>query len=155
MKTLKILLIALLALNMGMTCSKNDASEKRQDLASLKLTGTKWKLAGIRNLATGELRTLEPYRPDGQFESFSFTFEDDTLGHGRSCGNVMYVNIKGTTNGHYLGIMTLAGEPTDDCYYFNDSTRLVDDCFYEKDRLIFAYTQDNVRYHLQFKQVKE
>jgi hypothetical protein len=153
MKTLKFLIFAVLALSMGMTCSKDDASEERQDLASLKLTGTKWKLADIRNIATGELRTLDSHRPnDYEKECFSFTFENDTLGYGRACVNGMLVNIKGT-NGSYLGCMTEARDVTVDCRYFSDVLYLVDDCFFEKDLLIFAYTQDNVRYHLQFKQV--
>ncbi|MDR1090641.1 MAG: hypothetical protein LBL79_06150 [Prevotella sp.] len=149
-KTLKFLLFAVLALSMGVACSKDDMPEEK-----LELPGTKWKLADIRNLATGELRTLEPHRPDGQFESFSFTFEDDTIGRGRSCTNGMFVNIKGTTHGRYLGIMTMVYEGTGDCYYFSDVLPLVDDCFFEKDQLIFAYTQDDVRYHLRFKQVKD
>jgi hypothetical protein len=134
---------------MGTACSEKDTLKEKQEL-----TGTKWRLADIRNLATGELRTLEPHHPDGQFESFSFTFENDTLGYGRSCVNGMLVNIKGT-NGSYLGCMTEVYEGTADCIYFSDVLRLVDDCFFEKDLLIFAYTQDNVRYHLQFKQLKE
>jgi hypothetical protein len=125
-----------------------------------KLTGTGWQLVNIRNLATGELRTLEPLPPiepignHYEKECFSFTFYNDTVGYGRTCGNAMYVNIKGT-NGAYLACMTEVGEVTDDCIYFSDILRLVDECFFKEDQLIFAYTQDNVRYHLQFKQVKE
>jgi hypothetical protein len=86
-------------------------------------------------------------------ECFIFTFADDTLAYGRSCSNGLLVNVKGTTSGRYLNIMTMVGEVTDDCWYFHDITRLVDNCFYEKERLIFAYTQDGVRYHLRFKEV--
>jgi hypothetical protein len=123
------------------------------------LTGTKWKLADIRNLATNELRTLDPYH-HGRYDnkSFSFTFEDDTTGWGWTCGNQMDVNIKGTSkssNGRYLYTGTEAYEGTADCIYFSDVIHLVDDCFFKEDQLIFAYTQDDVRYHLQFKQVKE
>ncbi|MDR1120197.1 MAG: hypothetical protein LBM08_04695 [Dysgonamonadaceae bacterium] len=151
MKTLKIFLSTLLALSMVMACAENDTPKEQPELS-----GTKWKLAGIRNLATGELRTLEPYHSNGLYEKecFSFTFEDDTLAYGLSCTNGMLVDIKGT-NGIYLGCMTEVYEGTADCIYFSDVLYLVDDCFFEKDQLIFAYTQDNVRYHLQFKQVKQ
>jgi hypothetical protein len=154
MKTLKFLLITLLAVSMVTACSEKDTPQEKREL-----TGTKWKLSDIRNLATGELRTLEslpPIEPIGSHyeeECFSFTFENDTVGYGRTCGNAMYVNIKGT-NGAYLGCMTEVGEVTGDCYYFSDILYFVDECFFKEDQLIFAYTQDNVRYHLQFKQDK-
>jgi hypothetical protein len=153
MKILKIFLFTVLALSMVMACAENDTPEEKREL-----TGTKWKLAGIRNLATGELRMLEPLPPIKSVgslyekECFSFIFENDTIGRGRACANGMYVNIKGT-NGSYLGCMTEIGDVTADCRYFTDVLYFVDDCFFEKDLLIFAYTQDNVRYHLQFKQV--
>jgi hypothetical protein len=126
---------------------------KRRLNDEMKLTGTQWKLTDIRNLATDELKTLEPH---SRFENecFSFTFKNDTAGFGRSCTNLIGVNIKGT-NGRYLGCMTAVYEGTDDCIYFSDILRLIDDCFFKEDLLIFAYTQDNVRYYLQFKQVKE
>jgi hypothetical protein len=150
MKTLKFL-FALLVLSMVTACAGNDTPEEKR-----KLTGTKWKLEDIRNLATGELRMLEPHHPNSLYETecFSFTFENDTIGRGHSCTNGMHVNIKGT-NGGYLGLMTYIGEGTDDCHYFSDILHLVDGCFFKEDQLIFTYTQDNVRYHLQFKQVKE
>ncbi|MDR0733115.1 MAG: hypothetical protein LBF08_03515 [Dysgonamonadaceae bacterium] len=156
MKTLKFI-FALLALSMGMACSEKDALELNNEI---KLTGTKWKLADIHNFATGELKTLEPRPPiepigsHYERESFSFTFDTDTTGLGRSCTNLIYVNIKGT-NGSYLGCMTEISEVTDDCIYFSNILHLVDECFFKEDVLLFAYTQDNVRYHLQFKQVKE
>jgi hypothetical protein len=125
-----------------------------------KLAGTGWKLANIRNTATGELRTLEPpppFKPDGDNcgeRYFFFIFQNDTVGFGRSCANLISVYIKGR-KGSYLGCMTEALDPPGDCYYFSAILGLVDECFFEEDVLIFAYTQDNVRYHLQFKQVKE
>ncbi|MDR1341967.1 MAG: hypothetical protein LBK18_01780 [Prevotellaceae bacterium] len=151
MKTLKFFLFSMLVLSMGTACSEKDTPEEKQEL-----TGTKWKLANIRNLATGELRTLDASSPSGKKEEeyFSFTFENDTTGSGRSCANHMYVNIK-SSDGRYLYITTEIADVTDDCRYFTGILPLVDDCFFEKDLLIFAYTQDDVRYQLQFKQVKE
>jgi hypothetical protein len=155
MKTLKFLLFAALTLSMGMACSGDDDSDDK-----VKLTGTRWKLANIRNTVTGELRILEPrppVQPIGDYyekESFSFTFDTDTAGVGRSCTNQLYVNIK-ATKGSYLGCMTEVHEGTDDCIYFSNVLYWVDECFFKEDMLIFAYTQDNIRYHLQFKQVKE
>jgi hypothetical protein len=138
---------------MAAACSSEYPSEEGPDLMSLHLSGTKWQLEDIRNLKTGKSRTLEPHaRIEG---SYSFTFKDDTLAYGRSCTNSMYVDVKGTATGHYLGIMSMVYEGTDDCIYFQDITRLVDNSFYEKERLIFAYTQNKVRYHLRFKQVTE
>jgi hypothetical protein len=150
MKT-KFFLFAMLALNMNMACSEDDTPEQPSELAS-----TKWKLANIRNLATSELRTLEPFRHSGKNEEecYTFTFKTDTTGYGRSCANLIGVNIKGT-NGYYLHVMTLVYEGKDDCIYFSDVLHLVDECFFKEGQLIFAYTQDNIRYHLQFKQVKE
>jgi hypothetical protein len=150
MKTLKFLFAAL-ALLMCTACTENNAPEEKPAL-----TATKWKLSDIRNLATGEARTLEPFKHSGGIEEecYAFKFENDTVAYGRSCTNGMYVNIKGT-NGRYLGIMTKVYEVTDDCIYFADITRLVDECFFKEDQLIFAYTQDDVRYHLQFRQVKD
>ncbi|MDR0763303.1 MAG: fibroblast growth factor [Bacteroidales bacterium] len=150
MKMLKIFLLTAFALAMGMACSEKNTLE--QD----KLTGTKWKLAGIRNLTTDELRILEPWTLSGmgEKECYIFTFENDTVGFGTSCRNLIRVDIKGTS-GIYIGCMTEASEGTDDCIYFSDVLRLLDECFFKENQLIFAYTQDNVRYHLQFKQVKE
>jgi hypothetical protein len=155
MKTLKFLIFAALALGMTAACSTDYPSEEGLDLMTLHLSGTKWQLEDIHNLKTGKSRILEPLpstNPNYERECYTFTFRDDTIAYGRSCVNALYVNVKGP-EGAYLGCMTEVGEPKGDCHYFSDVLRLVDNCFYEKERLIFAYTQDGVRYHLRFKEV--
>jgi hypothetical protein len=49
MKTLKFLLLALLAVSMVTACSENDTPEEKREL-----TGTKWKLAALVDIQTGE-----------------------------------------------------------------------------------------------------
>jgi hypothetical protein len=136
------------------TASSNTKENENTDISSL--VDTKWKLAGIMNVETGELKTLEPYniKTENDCEDcYTLTFDTDTTAWGRSCANIIQAFTKKTAAGFYMGICTYVYE-TGDCGLFLEVLPLVDDCFFEENLLIFAYTQDKVRYYLTYKRAE-
>jgi hypothetical protein len=128
----------------------------QESIADVKLSGTKWRLAGILNVETGELKTLEPYNiktGNDCEDCYTLAFDTDTTALGRSCGNLIHATTKKTAAGFYIGNATEVYE-TGDCGLFLEVLMLVDDCFFEENQLIFAYTQDKVRYYLTYKRVE-
>jgi hypothetical protein len=134
-------------------CS-NDSDLSKESIVDVKLSGTKWKLAGILNVETGELKTLEAYHPITDCEDcYTLTFDTDTTAWGRSCANRIHATTKKTAAGFYMGTATFVYE-TGDCGLFLDVLMLVDDYFLRENQLIFAYTRDEVRYYLTYKRVE-
>ena len=83
--------------------------------SKLKLKGTTWKLDGIYNIDTKELKVLAPIECE---DCYSFTFDTDSTAQGKSTTNKLGVYL---TNPVGIGIETFIAE-IGDGYIFNEAT---------------------------------
>ena len=81
--------------------------------SKLKLKGTTWKLDGIYNIDTKELKVLAPIECE---DCYSFTFDTDSTAQGKSTTNKLGVYL---TNPVGIGIETFIAE-IGDGYIFNE-----------------------------------
>jgi hypothetical protein len=134
-----------------------DLTRKVDENPHISLADTQWNLEGISNVKTGELRVLKSHNETDCENCYTLRFETDTTGFGRSCVNALSFNINGYKNRtnriDYIGVMTYVYEIGGDCGLFIEALPLIDDCFFNDNRLIFAYTQANIRYHLIYKKL--
>lgn len=111
------------------------------------LKGTRWKLSGIVDVQTGDIKILEPTDCEC---CYSFVFVNDTVAEGRSIGNHLFVYIDKPG----IIIDTKAGEPYlqfPDVLLFYDAIKKIDSYSIKNDSLMF-YFNDNKNY-LSFKQL--
>ncbi len=83
--------------------------------SKLKLKGTTWKLDGIYDIDTKELKVLAPIECE---DCYSFTFDTDSTAQGKSTTNKLGVYL---TNPVGIGIETFIAE-IGDGYIFNEAT---------------------------------
>ena len=110
--------------------------------SKLKLKGTTWKLDGIYNADTKELKVLAPIECE---DCYSFTFDTDSTAQGKSTTNKLGVYL---TNPVGIGIETFIAEIGDGNLYVK-SLNIIDKYTIDKD-VLKLYYNDNKNY-LEFK----
>ena len=81
------MVFALFLMTSGCENSSNAATEDNE----MTLTGTAWKLVGVVDTETGELKELEPNECNG---CYTFTFDTDSTAIGRSASNTLGVILR-------------------------------------------------------------
>jgi hypothetical protein len=127
---------------MGAGCD----NEKENEIVSLK--GTKWKLAGIVDVQTGELKELEPKDCE---ECYTLEFDTDSTALLQSVSNEgrAYIN----RNPPYLSTSTERGEGGDGNIFVN-SLYFITSYKREGNELKFFYQKDGENLYLLYKLVQ-
>jgi hypothetical protein len=150
-----VLLSTLFLLSFGCTNDMNEAKPSRlgydDDIASfVPLKGTSWKLAGIVDVQTNELKELKPKDCE---RCYTFAFDTDTTAWGRTQGNDIFINLSQMPP-YYAS--TKAGERGDgDGYLYSKVVRLMYSYVREGDELKFLYKEDDKSYYLLYKLVNQ
>jgi hypothetical protein len=147
MKTLKYLLFAVLVLSTITACSGDNMSEREtddlaeQDLLEsglnneMKLTGTKWKLAALVDVQTGE--SIEPEPKDCK-KCYTLEFDSDTTAIGKSVMNEILLLI--TPSKVRFGITKIDDNINNNVNLFYDALKILDTIYeYSKNELKFYY----------------
>jgi hypothetical protein len=149
--TLCIIVTSLFILSAG--CADNE-KENEDENEIVSLTGTKWELAGIVDVQTGELKELEPKDCD---YCYTLEFDSDSTATGFSAGNKIKVCLLqsciSTGAPAIIGLMTFVHDgEIGDARLFNDAIYIVDSYSVEKNGMKFFY--NNKRNYLLFKLVE-
>jgi hypothetical protein len=150
--TVATLCIVLMVLFLTTGCEKPHLND------TIQLQGTKWKLAGIVDVQTGELTVLEPANCT---ECYTLTFDTDSTMSGHSTANDLILEIVTMSSNPGLNICTISrigmltkiNERGDGSLYL-DILYCVNSYIQEDSNLKFFYTKDNKTSYLLFKSVE-
>jgi hypothetical protein len=130
----------LLVMVSAFTCGK----EKENEITSLE--GTKWKLAGIVDMQTGEMTELEPKDCE---QCYMLVFDTDSTAWGKSVINDIYVDLSKP----FMTVPTYAYDHKNgDVQLFYDTMGSIGSYKVEKNQLKFFYNSN--KNYLLFKRIK-
>jgi len=113
---------------------------KSDDPKSLK--GTKWKLAGIVDTETGDLKVIEPKNCE---RCYTFTFDTDSTASGNSITNILLVSLRPVL---HFKIATYALDCHDsDCALFYEAIESIV-CYKLDEKGLKFYFDDQKKYLL-------
>jgi hypothetical protein len=157
MKTI-IFTIALCSVMLfGVSCSNENLSDDSAQAGLLNssgeeespnLAGTFWKLDGIVDVETNEVKVLEPKECD---ICYTLAFNTDSSGYGKSSTNQMQFDF--SRKEYPVGTMTEMGE-IGDGYLFSDLLRKIHSFGKEDDYLKLSYEEEGKQYYLRYSKLK-
>jgi hypothetical protein len=140
MKTLKILILVVLALSMVTSCTDFVTPRQEPDHSHEQgLTGTKWKLAALVDVQTRE--SIEP-EPKDCNQCYILEFDSDTTAIGKSVLNTLHFIV--TPSNIEMFLTTEIGDSEyGNVILFYEALLTIDTYEYSKDELKIYYDKKN------------
>ncbi|MDR0581707.1 MAG: hypothetical protein LBG31_01970 [Prevotellaceae bacterium] len=132
-KTIAILLVLAACFSCGKDDKNCSCGEGNENNESVSLEGTQWKLAGIMDVETCNLKELEPKDCE---RCYTLVFNTDSTAWGRSSANRVDVDL---TVVPPFGTPIISSEISDDGYKFYSATEFVTEYAVTNNELKFFY----------------
>jgi len=134
----------LLEVNAKSDAEPENLAEWRMIEIPITLQGTKWKLAGIVEVQTGEMKELEPKKCS---ECYTFTFDTDSTAVGQTVSNDLFVWLRPVLS---VASYSKAGELGDGYLFLNIIKTIIS---YELNKNELKFYYDDGKNYLLFKQI--
>jgi len=115
------------------------------------LKGTVWKLVGVVDVETGNLRVFHKPEDCRIINSFTLMFNSDFAGIARSTGNQIFVDL--SRKDYVFNGRTMATECSDDGWFFYYTAGPVTFFTLKKNELKFFYKQNEKEYYFLYHKI--